>query len=71
MYKRQGERVFTPPTIVALLTFFVYAMQCISTLAVMRRESNSWRWPALAFAYMSALAWIMAFAARLVTIAIT
>ncbi len=68
---RAGERVFTPPTIVALLTFFVYAMQCISTLAVMRRESNSWRWPALAFAYMSALAWIMAFAARLVTIAIT
>jgi ferrous iron transport protein B len=46
-------------------------MQCISTLAVMRRESNSWRWPALAFAYMSALAWIMAYLARLVTIAIT
>ncbi|MFZ0159927.1 MAG: ferrous iron transporter B [Kineosporiaceae bacterium] len=68
---RAGERVFTPPTIVALLTFFVYAMQCISTLAVMRRESNSWRWPALAFAYMSALAWIMAYLARLVTIAIT
>lgn len=68
---RAGQRVFTAPTVVALLVFFVYALQCISTLAVMRRESNSWRWPALAFAYMSALAWGMAFLARLITVAIT
>ena len=64
---RAGERVFTAPVIVALLVFFVYAMQCVSTLAAMRRESNSWRWPLLAFGYMSALAWGMAFLARMVT----
>lgn len=66
-----GERIFTAPTIVALLTFFVYAMQCVSTLAVMRRESNSWRWPVVAFVYMSALAWVMAYLARTVTIVLT
>lgn len=67
---RAGERIFTAPTIVALLAFFVYAMQCISTLAVMRRESNSWRWPAVALVYMSALAWVTAYIARAVTLAV-
>ncbi len=66
-----GERIFTAPTVVALLVFFVYAMQCVSTLAVMRRESNSWRWPIVAFVYMSALAWGMAYLARMVTLAVT
>ena len=41
----------------ALLVFFVFALQCMSTLAVMRRETNSWRWPAVAFGYLLALAW--------------
>lgn len=68
---RAGEQVFTPATTVALLVYFVYAMQCISTLAVIRRESNSWRWPLFAFGYMSVLAWLMAYAARLVTLALT
>lgn len=68
---RAGTPIFTAPTIVALLTFFVYAMQCFATLAVLRRESNSWRWPALAFTYMTALAWVMAWIARAVTIGLT
>lgn len=66
-----GERIFTAPTTVALLAFFVYAMQCMATLVVMRRESNSWRWPVIAFTYMSALAWGAAFVARTVTAALT
>ena len=41
----------------ALLAFFVYALQCVSTLAVLRRETNGWKWPAFAFAYMFACAW--------------
>ncbi len=65
-----GERIFTAPTVVALLVFFIYAMQCVSTLVVMRRESNSWRWPVLAFTYMSALAWGMAYLARQATLAL-
>ena len=46
---------------VALLVFFAFAMQCISTLAVVRRETGSWKWPAIQFAYMSAVAYAGAF----------
>jgi ferrous iron transport protein B len=61
---RTGERVFDPPTVAALLVFFVFALQCMSTLAIMRRETNSWRWPAFAFGYLLALAWGASFAAH-------
>jgi ferrous iron transport protein B len=47
---------------VALMIFFAFAMQCTSTMAVVRRETNSWKWPALQFAYMLTLAWVGAFA---------
>ncbi len=57
---RAGEKLFTPAVAAALLVFFLYALQCMSTVAVMRRESGSWRWPAIAFSYMFALAWGMA-----------
>src|ERR1017187_8393668 len=45
----------------ALMIFFAFAMQCTSTMAVVRRETNSWKWPALQFAYMLAMAWSAAF----------
>jgi len=45
----------------ALMIFFAFAMQCTSTMAVVRRETNSWRWPAFQFLYMLALAWGAAF----------
>jgi ferrous iron transport protein B len=41
----------------ALMIFFAFAMQCTSTMAVVRRETNSWKWPAVQFLYMLALAW--------------
>jgi ferrous iron transport protein B len=44
----------------ALVVFFAFAMQCTSTIAIVRRETNSWRWPALQFAYMSVLAYVAA-----------
>lgn len=66
-----GEPVFTPPTIIALLVFFVYALLCMATVAVLRRESNSWRWPALVFVGFGILAWLMAWLARTITIALT
>jgi ferrous iron transport protein B len=47
---------------VALMIFFAFAMQCTSTMAVVRRETNSWKWPAMQFAYMLTLAWLGAFA---------
>ena len=48
---------------VALLIFFAFAMQCISTIAVVRRETGGWKWPAMQFSYMSVLAYIGAFLA--------
>jgi ferrous iron transport protein B len=47
----------------ALLVFFAFAMQCFSTIAVVRRETGGWKWPALQFAYMGALAYAGAFIA--------
>jgi ferrous iron transport protein B len=67
----EGERVFTAPTLAALLVFFVYALQCMSTVAIMRRESGSWRWPAIAFGYMFVLAWTMGWLARVLVGAVT
>lgn len=61
---RSGRPIFTPPTVAALLVFFVFALQCTSTLAVMRRETNSWRWPAFAFGYLFVLAYAASFTAH-------
>lgn len=47
----------------ALLVFFAFAMQCMSTIAVVRRETGGWKWPAIQFLYMSFLAYAGAFAA--------
>ncbi len=58
---RTGEPVFDLPTALSLLVFFVFALQCTSTIAVMARETGSWRWPAFAFVYMQTLAWTAAF----------
>jgi ferrous iron transport protein B len=63
-----GERVFTAPTVAALLVYFVYALQCMATMAVLRRETGTWRWPAIAFTYLTVLAWLMAYLARTVTV---
>ncbi|MBE6478438.1 MAG: ferrous iron transporter B [Propionibacteriaceae bacterium] len=68
---RAGEKVFTPATTVALLLFFAFALQCMSTVAIMRRETGGWRWPGIAFGYMFVLAWVMAFLGRAVTLLIT
>ncbi len=56
-----GAPAYTLAVALSLLVFFVYALQCISTLAVMRRETGSWKWPAVAFTYMLVLAWGMSF----------
>lgn len=56
--RADGTPVFTPLTCLSLLIFYVFAMQCISTLAVVRRETNSWKWPLFQLAYMSAAAYL-------------
>ena len=67
----EGDRVFSPPTVAAILIFFVYALQCLSTVVVLRRESNSRKWPAIAFASMFGFAYLAALVAHTVVAAIT
>ena len=52
---------WSTPTALALLAWFVFAPQCASTLSVVRRETDTWVWPAVMVAYMSALAYVGAF----------
>jgi ferrous iron transport protein B len=61
--KEPGRKLFGLPTALSLMVFFALCCQCASTLAVIRRETNSWLWPLFTFAYMTALA----YAAALVT----
>ncbi len=65
-----GEPVFDLPVALALLVFFVFALQCTSTIVVMARETGGFRWPALAFGYMLGLAWLGAFVTYRVSSAI-
>ena len=53
-----GRPVFTPLVAVSLLVFFVFALQCMSTLAIARRETNTWRWPAVMWLYMTGLGYL-------------
>lgn len=61
-----GALVFTPLTGLTLLVFYVAALQCASTVAVVRRETNSWKWPLFQWLYLGALAWGLAFLTRTV-----
>jgi ferrous iron transport protein B len=57
-----GRPVYTPLAGLSLMVFFALACQCMSTLAVVRRETKTWRWPIFLFAYMTALAYAASFA---------
>ena len=57
-----GTKVFTPLVAVSLMVFFVFALQCMSTLAIAKRELNSWLWPAVMWGYMFGLAYVFSFA---------
>lgn len=57
---RDGSPVYTLAAGSSLLVFYVFAMQCMSTLAIVKRETKSWKWPLIQFAYMSGLAYICA-----------
>ncbi|QDV92336.1 Ferrous iron transport protein B [Phycisphaerae bacterium RAS2] len=57
-----GRLVLTAPAGVGLMVFYVFACQCVSTLAVVKKETQSWRWPIFMFVYMSVLAYVAALA---------
>jgi ferrous iron transport protein B len=56
-----GEPVYTPAVALSLLVFYAFAMQCVSTMAIVKKETNSWKWPLLQFFYMTGLAYISSF----------
>jgi ferrous iron transport protein B len=53
-----GQPIYSVATALSLMVFFALAMQCMSTIAIVRRETNSWKWPTAMFVYMSALAYL-------------
>jgi ferrous iron transport protein B len=56
-----GTPVYTTLTGLTLMVFYVFALQCVSTVAIVRRETNSWKWPLFQWLYMGALAWVLAY----------
>lgn len=59
--RSDGSPVYTTLTGLTLMVFYVFALQCVSTIAIVRRETNSWNWPLFQLAYMTTLAWVLAF----------
>ena len=59
--KEDGTPLFTLATGVSLMIFYLFAMQCMSTLAVVKRETKTWKWPLIQLVYMTGLAYIMSF----------
>jgi ferrous iron transport protein B len=58
-----GETFFTPAVAISLMLFYAFAMQCMSTLAIVYRETNGWKWPTIQFVYMSGLAFLASYIA--------
>jgi ferrous iron transport protein B len=56
-----GSLVYTPLVGITIMVFYVLALQCVSTIAIVRRETNSWKWPLFQWTYMAILAWTLAF----------
>jgi ferrous iron transport protein B len=61
--KPGGEPLFTLATGVSLMIFYLFAMQCMSTLAIVKRETRTWKWPAIQLIYMTGIAYLMSFLA--------
>jgi len=56
-----GKKIFTPLVAICLMIYYVLSMQCMSTIAVTKRETNGWKWPAVQFSYMTVLAYSVTF----------
>ena len=58
--KQNGQLLFNLPTGVSLMVFYGFALQCMSTIAIVKKETNSWKWPAIQFTFMTIIAYISA-----------
>jgi ferrous iron transport protein B len=61
--KPDGTKIFNFATGVSLLLFYAFAMQCVSTLAIVKKETNSWKWPVIQLIFMSGFAYFVALSA--------
>lgn len=61
--RKDGQPLFTLATGVSLMIFYLFAMQCMSTLAIVKRETRTWKWPIIQFIYMTGIAYLMSFIA--------
>ena len=64
--RANGAPMFTPLVCVSLMVFYVLAMQCLSTVAVAKRETGGWGWPAFMMLYMTGLAYFAAWMVQIV-----
>ena len=60
IHPESGRKVFDFPTGISLLLFYAFAMQCASTLAITKKETNTWKWPVIQLVFMSLLAYVVA-----------
>jgi len=65
-FTESGEKVFTPATGISLLLFYAIAMQCVATVAIVKRETNSWKWTLIQLSGMGILAYLFAFLGNMV-----
>jgi len=65
------SNAWTLPTAISFLTWYVFAPQCLSTLATVKRETNGWRYPLIMAGYLFALAYVASFAAYQITLRLT
>jgi ferrous iron transport protein B len=63
-HPQTGAPVWTPLVAITLMVFYAFALQCMSTIAIIKRETGGWKWPAFAFGYMTFLAYGAAFLTR-------
>src|SRR5690606_38403653 len=56
-----GSKLLTPLVCLNLMVFYVFAMQCVSTLAVVKRETGGWKWALFQLGYMAGTAWLVCF----------
>jgi ferrous iron transport protein B len=59
--REDGSATYTPLVGLSLMVFFALACQCMSTLAIVKRETRGWAWPSFLFVYMTGLAWVASF----------
>ena len=60
---QEGNQIFTLPMVIGMLIFYAWCLQCVATIAIIRRETNSWKWPVISWIYMTTIGYLGAFTA--------